>query len=759
MMKAEHFTLLDASAHGAVRSEQHQGRSYTVVPVIALKEGVIHAMNSDCDEFVPASELHVHGWEQKPLFVGHPLVNGRPVSGAHPQVASTAVGFVRHAAVGDGRLTMEAWVDDAKADDELLDVLRANLGMDVSVGVFTANDDTAGEHDGKRYESTWRGIRPDHLALLPKDTGACSWEMGCGVRAAGMRNAWQTTTGHHTGGGFEVHRGSEPDSQQSVHTTRDDAEKSAKNLAKTHDDTHSVWQRHGTDVTMVSAHHSDGRGSVRSVKYASRATDHAQAATVHDLAAVAHEEAALQHASSLSTVGFNSDPRTQATAQAITASQTADQTSKSVADLSRSLGENDRAQALSLDAARASAQGNWPLAQSTHAAAASAHRGAARDHRSAAFENKMRNAQLDNLEEELHDMELVELDEALKTLRSIPKSVRDKMDRADFAGPNESFPIEQAGDVANAARALGRAKGDHSAIKAKIISIAKRKGASFVAQLPDDWKEPKDAVGKRNSADDQARIQAMHDKAVELGADCSVKDAAAGCTCRLKEAAMEKKDRVKALIGVKNSGFTEADAKWLEQVPDDRLEAYEILAAGGVKAAGSKADADQALADHATMKAAAAKKEEKAEEPKDAAIKALKATGKCVLGDAALKACSLDEINAMIAAATPAKFEDLLATAKPEMRDAILEGQRVGEARKADTIKVLRDSKRCDHTDAELKAMSQLELDRLVKLADLKAPAVDYSGQGTSRAADESKLTVAAAPDLNAAIKAKNAKK
>ncbi|BCT75549.1 hypothetical protein SCMU_13910 [Sinomonas cyclohexanicum] len=73
--------------------------------------------------------------------------------------------------------------------------------------------------------------------------------------------------------------------------------------------------------------------------------------------------------------------------------------------------------------------------------------------------------------------------------RDIPAKERDSLPDSDFAGPDRSFPIAEPEDVAAAAHSLGRAKGDRDAIKAKIISIAHRKGASFVAQLPDTWKE------------------------------------------------------------------------------------------------------------------------------------------------------------------------------------------------------------------------------------------------------------------------------
>lgn len=55
----------------------------------------------------------------------------------------------------------------------------------------------------------------------------------------------------------------------------------------------------------------------------------------------------------------------------------------------------------------------------------------------------------------------------------------------NFAGPSGSFPIKDASDVKDAARLSGHAA-NPDAVKAKIISIAKRLGLSDA--LPDDWK-------------------------------------------------------------------------------------------------------------------------------------------------------------------------------------------------------------------------------------------------------------------------------
>jgi hypothetical protein len=69
---------------------------------------------------------------------------------------------------------------------------------------------------------------------------------------------------------------------------------------------------------------------------------------------------------------------------------------------------------------------------------------------------------------------------------------RDKIPAEDFAGKDRSFPIVTPGDVSDAASSIGRAGDDNYSsdkLKASIIRIARRKGAAFVAELPDSWKK------------------------------------------------------------------------------------------------------------------------------------------------------------------------------------------------------------------------------------------------------------------------------
>jgi hypothetical protein len=67
------------------------------------------------------------------------------------------------------------------------------------------------------------------------------------------------------------------------------------------------------------------------------------------------------------------------------------------------------------------------------------------------------------------------------------KADRDKIDAADFAGPNKTFPIVTPQDVEDAADLHGHSP-DPEAVKRRIIEIAKRTGKEFVAKLPKEWR-------------------------------------------------------------------------------------------------------------------------------------------------------------------------------------------------------------------------------------------------------------------------------
>lgn len=192
-MSREFRSVRLINAAGEIRTAKFENREHIVVPVIALVEGVIQAMNAPTPELVLAEEFgrFPGGWNGRPIMADHPIRNGTPVSANSPEVLEAeCVGRIFNTHVKDNKLRMEAWIDVAMAERtakgrSLLARAKSKQPIEVSVGVFTNAEHTSGIRDGQSYSTIWRDLVPDHLALLSEgSTGACSIEMGCGVRAA-----------------------------------------------------------------------------------------------------------------------------------------------------------------------------------------------------------------------------------------------------------------------------------------------------------------------------------------------------------------------------------------------------------------------------------------------------------------------------------------------------------------------------------------------------------------------------------------------
>ena len=443
-LATRHLALsLRTAAEGyQARKEVFDGRPHLAVPVTMLVEGVVHAINAESPELVLAEQFgkQPNGWNGRPLYHGHPFRNGKPVSGNLPEVLmKDKIGTVFNAKLKDNSLRSEAWIDEQFCRErapELLDRVMAGEPIEISVGAFVDTDEEEGDYEGRNYKAVWKDIIPDHLALLPAgDEGACSMEMGCGIRTNANRAA---------GTGANQY----------------------------------------TNQSSVNAHNKSAEATKASSKAARVNTPEA-----HQAAQAAHQMAADAH----SAVAYSAKAAYKPTVASIHEQQAQNHTS--MAQMHASASRNPRAASKSEDTV---------------------------DHMYAAW---------------LEDDTPIGF---LKTLRNISQEHRDKMPKENFAGPNESFPIEEAGDVENASRAIGRAKGNRGAIKSKIISIAYRMG--FEDHLPEDWKKKKD---QKNAKGFAAMMQQVRDlfRVSQSAEEMSDKD----LRCKLEDALKEVED---CLLGV-----------------------------------------------------------------------------------------------------------------------------------------------------------------------------------------------------------------
>jgi len=172
-----------------IRKEELDGVEYLVAPVVMVKEQVLNG------ELLPAEEIEksAPGWNGRPVVVYHPEdKDGNEVIANDPKVIPKyEVGKVFNVEY-DAKTTKlkgELWIDVSKAKrknrdtKEALRMIQSSDQLEVSTG-YIVNDRLSkkGTFDGVDYDGIQRDILPDHLALLPDEIGACSWDDGAGVR-------------------------------------------------------------------------------------------------------------------------------------------------------------------------------------------------------------------------------------------------------------------------------------------------------------------------------------------------------------------------------------------------------------------------------------------------------------------------------------------------------------------------------------------------------------------------------------------------
>lgn len=163
-----------------------EGKSYLIVPVVMIVEGVHHGSAGPILHVAEEMEKSVPAWNGIPVMLNHPEVDGRFVSANSPEILERwKIGRVFNTQFKDNKLTCEAWLEEDKLkslDESLYQSILDGKMVEVSVGVFSDESSTAGEWNGESYVAVSRNYRPDHLAILPQAEGACSVADGCGVR-------------------------------------------------------------------------------------------------------------------------------------------------------------------------------------------------------------------------------------------------------------------------------------------------------------------------------------------------------------------------------------------------------------------------------------------------------------------------------------------------------------------------------------------------------------------------------------------------
>src|SRR5690242_2596634 len=162
--------LIGIRAHtsGSYRTEQLFGKEYMVVPVVALVEGVIQGMTAAGPELALAEEFgrFPNGWDGRPVVMGHPQVDGQPVSANSPQVLTEyQIGFLFNTRVTNKKLMQEAWIEVSRAKSlnanskSILAALKKGEMIEVSTGYFAQIEETSGTYNADGHEQEYIAIQ------------------------------------------------------------------------------------------------------------------------------------------------------------------------------------------------------------------------------------------------------------------------------------------------------------------------------------------------------------------------------------------------------------------------------------------------------------------------------------------------------------------------------------------------------------------------------------------------------------------------
>jgi hypothetical protein len=165
----------------APRLETLHGVEHIVVPAVMMVEGV-HNGSSGAGYYSPEVMREVDvAWNNKPATYNHPdtLVDNATTLEQHQ------LGILLNTQTGeDGRQKTEVWFNKTllqNKDEALYARVMAGEQIEVSTGYVVEALMTPGTWNSEEYAWSATRLVPDHFAILPSTTGACSVADGAGL--------------------------------------------------------------------------------------------------------------------------------------------------------------------------------------------------------------------------------------------------------------------------------------------------------------------------------------------------------------------------------------------------------------------------------------------------------------------------------------------------------------------------------------------------------------------------------------------------
>lgn len=256
-------TLIATIVANKLQTLTLHGREYIIAPVTMLVPGVLPG--SDGPLYYPPEEVSVNvdTWNGIPIVLNHPQIDGQFVSARDPDILSQyGIGHI-YRAVFNKKLTAKAYLDKERLQSLAPDILANLLNgkpIEVSTGLFLTNEEheervfNTSKGRTKPYKNTAKNYRPDHLAILTNDKGACAVDDGCGLNVNAEQVQCELVDGICVNCGGEGGKpgpcpeGEKKESEDLTKLTpaklKKAHQKADETLTKELD---TAWQRHGTD--------------------------------------------------------------------------------------------------------------------------------------------------------------------------------------------------------------------------------------------------------------------------------------------------------------------------------------------------------------------------------------------------------------------------------------------------------------------------------------------------------------------------------
>jgi hypothetical protein len=166
-----------------IEEREEGGRKYVVASATILKEGVLHGSQGPL--FYPEDEIKkdVGAWNGIPITLGHPKKGATYV--LFKDSDYKPLGFLRNDRVEGVKRKVKVWFDVEATDNHdkrILENVRNKKAVGLSTGLITDNHPVQNKnYKGTGYIAIAKNYRPDHLAILVDQPGACSIKDGCGI--------------------------------------------------------------------------------------------------------------------------------------------------------------------------------------------------------------------------------------------------------------------------------------------------------------------------------------------------------------------------------------------------------------------------------------------------------------------------------------------------------------------------------------------------------------------------------------------------